>query len=67
MHLGFHTQKMNGELSHVHGLQLFHWASKLSLDLKLHVFEFEPDMADVMEVIESKFASILNPIIGKHK
>lgn len=67
MHLGFHTQKMNGDFSHVHGLQLFHWASKLSLDLKLHIFVFEPEMADLMEVLESKFANVLNPIIGKHK
>ena len=66
MHLGFHTNKKSKELSMVHGLQLFHWATSLGLKLKLHVYEFEPEMADYMEVMERLFANELNPIIGRH-
>ena len=66
MHMGYHTQK-SGILSYAHGLQLHHWAKELSLKLKVHVFEFEPDMADLMKVFENQFAKELRPIIGKHE
>ncbi|MDD2412712.1 MAG: hypothetical protein PHR79_07330 [Bacteroidales bacterium] len=65
MHLGYHTQK-NGNLSYSHGLQIYHWAKELSLKLKVYVFEFEPEMADLMSALEFLFAKELNPIIGKH-
>lgn len=65
MHLGYHTKK-NGNLSYAHGLQLCHWAKELSLKLKVCIFEFKPEMADQMNVLECLFAKELNPIIGKH-
>lgn len=65
MHLGYHTHK-NRTLSYAHGLQLYHWAKELSLKLRVYVFEFEPEMADLVNVLEFHFAKELNPIIGKH-
>lgn len=68
-HLGFHTNKNSGNPipSSIHGLYLFDWAKGLNLKLKFHVFEFEEDMKDLVEVLERKFADMLNPIIGKHR
>lgn len=67
MHMGFHTnKKREGQQSIAHGLQLRHWAKSMELKLKLHVYEFEPEMADYMEIIERLFAKQLNPIIGRH-
>ncbi|WP_286774991.1 MULTISPECIES: hypothetical protein [Sphingobacterium] len=66
MHLGYHTHK-SGKLSNSHGLQLHHWATEMGLKLRIHVYEFNEDLADYMEVIEKKFANSLSPIIGKHK
>lgn len=60
-HLGFF--KVNA----TQGLQLFHWAKDLSLDLKVNVLEFDHNMADIMPIIEYAFAKKLNPLIGKHK
>src|SRR5690606_1122299 len=60
-HLGFY--KVNG----TQGLQLYYWAKELDLDIKLRIFEFEPQMADLMTVIENGLARELNPILGKHK
>lgn len=68
-HLGFHTSKNSGNPapSNVHGLYLFDWAKDLNLRLNFYVFEFEEDMKDLVEVLERKFADMLNPIIGKHR
>jgi hypothetical protein len=60
-HLGFHKAKST------QGLQLFHWAKDLSLSLKLTVLEFEPNMINLMTVLENEVASELKPILGKHK
>ncbi|HPH36261.1 MAG TPA: hypothetical protein PL108_01290 [Sediminibacterium sp.] len=60
-HLGFF--KVNA----TQGLQLFYWAKDLSLDLKIHVLEFDKNMADIMPIIEYAFAKKLQPLIGKHK
>lgn len=66
-HLGFHTHKNGGNTpaaSGNHGLQLYLWAGDLSLRLK--VIEFEPEMKDLMPVLEKELARRLSPIIGKH-
>lgn len=48
------------------GLQLFHWAKELHLEVKLHALEFTEDMADIMSIVESYFAKRLHPLLGKH-
>ena len=60
-HMGFY--KVNA----TQGLQLFYWAKDLCIDLKITVLEFEPEMADIMPIIEYAFAQRLKPIIGRHK
>lgn len=67
-HLGFHTLKNGGDpiSSSNHGLQLYYWAKSLSLSVKFKVIAFEPEMTDLMEILERKLAKELNPIIGKH-
>lgn len=60
-HLGFF--KVNS----TQGLQLFHWAKDLSLDLKINILEFDNSMADIMPIVEYAFAKRLQPLVGKHK
>lgn len=48
------------------GLQLYHWAKELHLEVKLHALEFKEDMADIMPIVESYFAKRLHPLVGKH-
>lgn len=60
-HLGFYKTKKT------QGLQLYYWAKELDLDIKVRIFEFEPQMADFMNIIENGLARELNPILGKHK
>lgn len=60
-HLGFY--KVNG----TQGLQLYYWAKELDLDIKVRIFEFEPQMAEFMSIIENGLARELNPMLGKHK
>lgn len=48
------------------GLQLFHWAKELRLEVKLNALEFAPDMKDIMPVVELFFAKQLHPLVGKH-
>lgn len=48
------------------GLQLYHWAKELHLEVKLHALEFTEDMADIMPIVESYFAKRLHPLVGKH-
>lgn len=67
MHMGFHTNKNKpGSQSTAHGLQLQHWAKELNLKLKFHVYAFDPQLADYMEIFEREFAKKLQPIIGRH-
>ena len=68
-HLGFHTHKNKGnpKASINHGLQLFYWAKEISLKVKYTVIEFEPDMKDILPILEKKLADKFNPIIGKHR
>ncbi len=61
MHLRYHTHK-SGKLSNSHGLQLHHWATEIGLKLRIHVYGFNEDLADYMEVIEKKFAIALSLI-----
>lgn len=67
-HLGFHTHKNKGnpKASINHGLQLFFWAKDISLQVKYTVIEFDPNMKDILPILEKKLADKLNPIIGKH-
>ena len=63
-HLGYH------EDSKSHGLQIQHWAQKISepLNLTYTVIFFEEKMADYIELLERTIAKthIYKPIIGKH-
>lgn len=60
-HMGFYKEKRT------QGLQLFHWAKDLSLNLRIHVIEFDNNMSEIMPIIENAFAKRLQPLIGKHK
>lgn len=60
-HLGYY------KVNRTQGLQLFYWTKELNLNLKLTVFEFEPEMINLMEVLENDLAKHLKPILGKHK
>lgn len=60
-HLGFFT------VPATQGLQLFHWAKDIGLQLRVHVIKFDPVMEDLVSIIELKLAKQLNPILGKHK
>ena len=60
-HLGFF--KVNG----TQGLQLFYWAKDLSLNLKVHIFVFDNNMADIMPIVEYTFAKRFQPLVGKHQ
>ena len=60
-HLGYY------KVPRTQGLQLFYWAKELNLNLKLTVFEFEPEMINLMEILENELAKQLKPILGKHK
>lgn len=59
-HLGF--LKVNK----TQGLQLYYWTKSLPLELKVHLLEFEDNMANIMPIIEYAFARQLNPLAGKH-
>ena len=48
------------------GLQLFHWAKELRLEVRLNALEFASDMKDIMPVIELFFAKQLQPLVGRH-
>lgn len=60
-HLGYY------KVNRTQGLQLYYWTKELNLNLKLVVYEFEPEMINLMEVLESDLAKHLKPILGKHK
>jgi len=59
-HLGFY------HVNRTQGLQLVHWCSGLDLNLILHIYEFEDEMAGLMPIIENGMAKHLNPLLGKH-
>lgn len=60
-HLGYY------KVDRTQGLQLYYWTKELNLNLKLVVYEFEPEMINLMEVLENDLAKHLKPILGKHK
>ena len=60
-HLGFY------KVERTQGLQLFHWAPKQDLQLKLTVYEFGADMIDLVPLLENATAHQLKPLIGKHR
>ncbi len=60
-HLGYY------KVQRTQGLQLFHWAKDLDLELEVHLYEFEKEMEDLVSVIEIDLAKKLKPITGKHK
>lgn len=68
-HMGFHTHKNKGnpKASINHGLQLFFWAKEICLKIKYIVIEFEPNMKDMLPILEKKLADKLSPVVGKHK
>lgn len=59
-HLGFYP------VIRTQGLQIHHWCAGLDLKLRLHIYEFENDMAGLMPIIENGMALILDPLLGKH-
>lgn len=59
-HLGYYIN------DRTQGLQLYHWAEDCNLTLKLHVYEFENEMSNLMGPFEYKLARELRPILGKH-
>lgn len=59
-HLGYYKVKKT------QGLQLYHWAKELDLKLRLHVYEFDEEMSNLVGTIEYKLARELKPIIGHH-
>lgn len=59
-HLGYYHVKRT------QGLQLYHWAKDLGLQVRLHAYEFEPEMEDLVSIFELDFARSLRPITGKH-
>lgn len=59
-HLGFYNVRKT------QGLQLFHWAKDLNLDVKITVMEFENGMKELMPVLENALAKRLRPILGRH-
>ena len=60
-HLGFF--KVNA----TQGLQLYYWAKDLSLKLRVNIYVFDNNMADIMPIVEYAFAKRLKPLVGKHK
>ncbi|WP_192820959.1 hypothetical protein [Rufibacter sp. LB8] len=60
-HLGYYKVKAT------QGLQLYYWAKNLPIKFKIHVYEFEKNMADLMPIVENALAKELKPLIGKHK
>jgi hypothetical protein len=60
-HLGFF--KVNA----TQGLQLFYWAKDISLKLRINIYVFDNNMADIMPIAEYAFAKRLKPLLGKHK
>ncbi len=60
VHLGFLG---NGDTA---GLQLCWWANNLNIKLKLHVFIFNTDMKDYMDLFELALARAEKPLIGKY-
>ena len=59
-HMGFNSgHKMQG-------LQLFHWAKPLGLEVKVHCYQLYPEMIDMINMMELELAYEKNPIVGKH-
>ncbi len=59
-HLGF---EQSGKSQ---GIQLYHWANNMGLKVKVHGFELEPAMIELVSVMEIEFAKHMKPIFGKH-
>ena len=59
VHLGYYH---NGATS---GLQLVCWAKEIGLELRLHAFQFDEEMAPFIGSLELPFSKALNPMIGK--
>jgi hypothetical protein len=60
-HLGYYKVKAT------QGLQLYCWTRNLPLKMKVHVYEFENNMAELMPIVENALAKELKPLIGKHR
>ncbi len=60
-HLGFY------KVDRTQGLQLYHWTKGLNLNLKVHLYEFEANIADIVSIFEIEMANLKKPLIGKHK
>lgn len=59
-YLGFY--KVNA----TQGLQLFYWGKSINLRVRVHAYEFQPNMVELISIYETELAKKLNPIIGKH-
>ena len=58
VHLGYYHN------ANTSGLQLVCWAKEIKLELQLHVFQFEKEMAPFIGSLELPFSRSLNPMIG---
>ena len=59
-HMGFYS------VNRTQGLQIFHWAKDLDLQLKVHLYEFESEVSDLISIFEIELAKQKKPIVGKH-
>jgi hypothetical protein len=48
-----------------YGLQLVHWAKKISLELEFNYCFLDPKYFEFTELIESSLALKINPLVGK--
>lgn len=60
-HLGFYR---NGRTQ---GLQLYHWMRGSGAKVRVHMYVFPEEMAQLMGAIEVQVAQQLQPLVGKHK
>lgn len=59
-HMGFYG------VNRTQGLQIFHWVKDLDLKLKVHLYEFEPEVSELISIFEIELAKRKKPIVGKH-
>lgn len=58
-HLGFY------KINNTQGLQLFYWAGKIKLKLKLNYIVFDNSLENLMPLFEIEIAKKIKPIVGK--
>lgn len=59
-HMGFYSTPKT------QGLQLYHWAKDIGLVVTVHCYELQPEMIDMIAMMEFEMAERKRPIVGKH-